>query len=219
MLKASTKSEPHSSPLALATTQRLPLPSVLSDAHLPTSVGSLGLGTSHGGSQSHDEPSIAPYPTLAVLVPYRTPPWCCLHPGHPPLPAAQVVTQPPGQEVNPCRDGQEIVQQVAHTRAGPAGPGPRRHPSDWHCRRSPRRARQGAAGRDAAAQGRLLHLHEVTSSRGTYLVSRGRWSFWCPPSALLSFSCPQNPRLPSSSPRSWPGGPASRDRERKRGTE
>lgn len=104
---------------------------------------------------------------------------------------------------------------MAHTRAGPAGPGPWRHPSDWHCRRSPRRARQGAAGRDAAAQGRLLHLHEVTSSRGTYLVSRGRWSFWCPASALLSFSHPQNRRLPSSSPRSWPGGPASRDRERK----
>lgn len=157
---------------------------------------------------------------------HRTQPWpywCHIGPPHgaasilatPLLPAAQVVTQPPGQEVNPCRDGQEIVQQVAHTRAGPAGPGPRRHPSDWHCRWSPHRARQGAAGRDAAAQGRLLHLHEVTSSRGTYLVSRGRWSFWCPPSALLSFSRPQNPRLPSSSPRSWPGGPASRDKERK----
>lgn len=157
---------------------------------------------------------------------HRTQPWpyrCHIGPPHgaasilaaPLLPAAQVVTQPPGQEVNPCRDGQEIVQQVAHTRAGPAGPGPQRHPSDWHCRWSPRRARQGAAGRDAAAQGRLLHLCAATSSRGTYLVSRGRWSFWCPPSALLSFSRPRNPRLPSSSPRSWPGGPASRDKERK----
>lgn len=141
MLKASTKSKHHSS-LALATTQRLPLPSALSDADLPTPVGSLDLGTSHGESQSHDKPCKAPYPTLTVSVPYRhgPPHGAASVLAAPLLPAAHVVTQPPGQEVNPCRDGQEIVQQVAHTHAGPAGPGPRRHPSDWHCRWSPRRA-------------------------------------------------------------------------------
>lgn len=84
----------------------------------------MDLGTSHRGSQSHHNPPARrctqpwPYRCRIGAILAQTPPHGAASIlAAPLLPATHVVTQPHGQEVNPCRDGQEIVQQVAHTLA------------------------------------------------------------------------------------------------------